>query len=238
MGSSELASNNPDVISRVRNVLVKAYRKHAKVPKIIVIVIENDLIKNIDHEGYGVGFFYEDQINWLFDEFNDVTEEFKKLLPARATKNRQNWPHFLWMSPTLHDNYMEIENEKRKKFTKCLEKQARNHKNISTLRIKDAWLKNDNSLFTQRDKRFTPSGWNVLWLAVDSAIQHFDTKIVPNIEESLTARRFVVNNTEQRDKKGRADERRYNWTSYRRHHGQPERRFRLPTPPKANKTKI
>ena len=235
-GGSIISSNIPSVLTRMRNVLIKLINKLNVIPKIVVIVAENDISKDVALEGFGSGKIFDDEIKWLFEEHASIIAEYKKYLPARASKHRENWPYFLWISPSLHDNY--IDNEKRKRFTKSLETLARKEANITTLRVKDTWMKNDNSLFTANTKRYASTGWNVIWTAIDSAIQHFDTKIIQNIEESLRAKKYALDNTKVEGNRrefgwnqNRHTQNRH-WVPHQRHHGQPERRLRLPTPPR------
>ena len=121
IGSSIITSNKPliqDSLTRIRNTLVKGLRRYNTVPKIIVIVPEDDIIKAINRTNQYQDIFYSDAIEWLMSEFRLIIQEFRRLMPARAKKGRAGWPHYLWVAPSLHTNYSDENNSTRKRFTK------------------------------------------------------------------------------------------------------------------------
>ena len=183
-GGSNISSKIPDVLARMRNILVKMFERNNLLPKIIVMVPENNIINGLKvAQSEGQTIHFGQAIEWIVDQHTDIIDEFRGWLPHKAKKNKKNWPFVLWICPSLHDNYNELDLQKRKKFTKCLEKVAHGDRNISSLRLlKQNWDQQDDSLIT-RDHRFTTHGWNTFWSAVDQTIQYFDEKMIPNMME-------------------------------------------------------
>ena len=214
-----------------------------------MVIPKDSVIKAIKKdEGFGLGVFYEEAISWLMDEYESTMKTYSKYIPNKARKGREDWPFFLWMAPSLHDNYEESNYQKRKKFTQVLEQCVKNKK-ATSLRLKTTWNPHDNKFYTLRDRRFTPAGWLAFWESVDNSIQYFDTKIIPEIVDSEDRRRNnqFRNLGAERDRPSTSSNHSSRkWLKNRLHHGQPssharsmDRRqdntrrnqYRLPTPP-------
>ena len=135
----------------------------------------------------------------------------------------------MWVAPSIHDKYDEEYHQKRRKFTKCLEKIAHGDRNITALRLlKHVWDQRDKRLV--KHKQLSPLGWRVFWDSVDNTIQNFDEKVVPAIIENKNSGKFTLqqykeykqasDNTRKQDEKeeGHKD-RKKSWSSeYSRTH--------------------
>ena len=168
-------------------------------PKLIVVVPEDSLINAVNNKSikFGISEYYGQVIEYLMTEMTDTIDEFKSLLPAKMKKNRPGWPFILWMAPSLHTSYEEHDHLMRRKFTKCLEKIARNNKNTAALRLKNSWDKQDKSLFD--GSKFTPAGWNAYWQSMDQAVKYFDEYIMPSFKQASEARKFTLINNKPED---------------------------------------
>ena len=67
-----------NLLSRLRNVLVMAFNQNDKLPRVILVVLDNDLVRFINHNKHGVALEIITFIEWLADEF------------AKAVKTRIN----------------------------------------------------------------------------------------------------------------------------------------------------
>ena len=153
IGGSAISSNNPDGISRTRNALVKAYKRFNTIPKILVIINENDIINSIQHDNsFGISQHYDDVIEWLFNEISDINTKFRSFASSNALKNKTGWPHLLWMAPSLHDSYKD--NDKRRKFTKARESFVNLRPTVASLRPKHVWDPQNDNLFPARARTF------------------------------------------------------------------------------------
>ena len=93
--SNLLASNDPNILSRLRNQLVKGYRINKILPKLIVVILEDDVIQAIGHKHSRAKCTatpkYKKEVNWLLREFHRSIAVMKEYLPIRAKKNRSMW---------------------------------------------------------------------------------------------------------------------------------------------------
>ena len=116
-------------LSRTRNVLVKAMNDNAKLPKVIVMVLENDLIRSITHSNFGVSLEAGILLEWLVKETSKVIFARKNQLSSKFKKALE--PHVLWLGLPINDAFRD--NEKRVKFNQCLEKIIPLYDNMSVL---------------------------------------------------------------------------------------------------------
>ena len=224
LGGNDITSNVKDGIARFRNTLVIALRRYNCIPKMIVIVPENDLIKAIGKQGFGTGVHFETTLTWIMSEFESIMQTYIKFTPNRVRKGKTNWPYFLWMSPSLHDNYEEIDYQLRKKFTQNLENIVQKKETTAALRLKTVWNPRDLSLFSFREKRFTQHGWKTFWESIDKSIQFMDTKLIPEIIYNIEQRKkeaFRSNDRDDDHNKSNRERAPKHWTRDRLHHGQP-----------------
>ena len=189
-GSTITTKNVPDPIARLANTLIKLIEKANTLPKIIVVVVENDVIKAINPDKDGQSVHYGQAIEWIIDQHVDILDKFKGYLPKKAKIGKEHWPFIMWISPCIHENFEEIDYQRRKKFTKCLEKIAHGDREIIAMRLmKQIWDQKDPDLVNIHH-RFTTEGWNVYWSAVDNAVKYFDEKIIPGIVEKKNANKY------------------------------------------------
>ena len=106
----------------------------------MIVVPEDDLIKAINIEDYGVSQHYGSMIEWISDEHIDIIDYMKGCMPAKIKRNRSKWPHVLWLAPSLHDNFPPDQHMKRRKFTKCLEKNRTRRQKYICFEINEAYM--------------------------------------------------------------------------------------------------
>ena len=170
--SPETRSNNPNILARVRNSLVHALNKCSMLPKIIILVLEDDLIKGMKASDATPVSEYSRWIKWLINEFRKIIDTMKDFLPANA--KRDEHPQFIWIIPTRHCNYRN--NVPRKKLGTSIENTAKCvEKNIS-LRLVQKWDFNDTNIFLKDEQRFTTNGICDFWTSVDKSIEYYETK--------------------------------------------------------------
>ena len=99
-------------LARIHNTLVSAMSRTGMLPRLIVIVLENDLIDFMGHNDYGVSEMYGRILNtWR--------ATFKKQWRSSGNTYHRNpfgkdWPKFVWIMPTIHSDY--CDNTLRRKF--------------------------------------------------------------------------------------------------------------------------
>ena len=166
-------SDNP--FSRIYNGLIYAMRTMGYIPMILVIVIEDDVIRYADYNDFGVTAMYGRVITYLADEINKAINEFKSILPQKCL--REDWPQMLWVMPTTHDHYHQGTNTLRKKFAHEMEAQLRHQPKMHALHVNKLWQSNNVHLVDRYSHRITPLGMANFWKDVDRMVkfvhQHF-----------------------------------------------------------------
>ena len=166
---------------RIRNSLLKAINEHNTLPKLIVTILDDDLIQGMNPEY----MHFEDQLhiimNWLVTEFERAIETYKEKLPLRA--KRDHFPHFLWIAPPTHCNFGADSNNLRLHQTKCLAEVISTKRNMTLLKMVKFWEHEDKAAFLKEAYRFTSDGLDKYWLSIDSAIRYWDQIIAPKIDD-------------------------------------------------------
>ena len=123
------SSQTKSIVARLRNCMVHTYNNYQILPKWVIWIVENDIIKALKYTDFGVTESYQAVLTWLFDELKTIRNELRDALPFKAKK--YEWPYFLWIEPTLHRSYGD--NEIRKIFTESLKQVSAKHEESITL---------------------------------------------------------------------------------------------------------
>ena len=102
-GSLNKTLRSRNVIGHVRNNYVKAINDHVLLPKFVILVLENDIIKAANHYRGGSDLVFQPLIDWITLEFHRSTTEHKERLPTKSRKFK--YPQLLWLLPVLHKNF-------------------------------------------------------------------------------------------------------------------------------------
>ena len=126
--------------------LVKALNEHSKLPKYIVVVMEDDIIRCINFSGMkeaDIIAVFNQCINWLLEKYHKLIKERKELLPKKASKFL--YPQVFWVALPLHHNFDDNSIEIRQ-FNQVLESIAGKFKETKTMKIRRHWSYNDSSV--------------------------------------------------------------------------------------------
>ena len=96
---SSRGGHNRSVLGRLVNNLLKALNEHTILPRLITVVMDDDVIREIkpvESRG-GTSEQIEILLNWLIREFEQSIESYKDVIPNKA--KRSHIPHVLWMCP-------------------------------------------------------------------------------------------------------------------------------------------
>ena len=172
----ETTSNNPSLLARLRNALVHLINKNTTtmLPKIILIVLEDDIIKDAKAEEPNMGRDYNRRIRWLINEYRKIIDTIKDYIAPNARK--EGYPYFIWINPSKHINYKN--NSARKKFGSCLESSTKSYENNLALRLVQVWDPNDSNAYLGPEQRFSAGGILDFWEGVDKTVEYFETKRV------------------------------------------------------------
>ena len=180
--NGKFKSKDPSVVSRLRNALVTAVTKQPVLPKLVVIVPDDDMIKFLNIYAAGISKSLGKIVDYIMLEHDKIIESFKEYLDDRSKK--AEYPHFLWILAPLHQNF--ANNEERKKFNRCVERMTAFHGNTSALYLKKVWDSNDTNLFVKESRRFTSVGYARYWEAIDKTVRYCDTIKLRNYTKRKT----------------------------------------------------
>ena len=140
-------------------------------PKYILVILEDDIIRETNFADCGLAQYYERQLRWVISEYRKAIDTIKDYLPNKA-KNRK-YPKIVWVSPSIHDNY--DNNMLRKKFCKVIESLTKFNENMESRRINQGWDMHDNGIYLKAEQRFTGRGIQTYWDAVDAIVKNLDS---------------------------------------------------------------
>ena len=180
-------SYDVNVLSRFRNNLIGVISDQLILPKIIVIVPDNDLIRYFWYKDTkDVVCRYSRMLKWLMCQYNRSVSSQKEYLPEKSQKD--DWPFFLWIIPPLHSRIRSKENELREQFVMALTNVASLHENTYVLELKKKWDPEDHNLYNRTECTFTAEGLIAYWNAVDKTVKYFNTLVLKKRErKKLTA---------------------------------------------------
>ena len=211
----EFSSNRYDSLfrnttARIRNSYMKAVNEHNTLPKLIVIILDDDLAISMKENDPELSLPEQLHIatSWLATEFEKSMDSYKDLLPQRSKK--ENFPHFLWICPPTNCNFGSDNNDLRNLQTNCIDEIIKTKKRMSSLRMIKVWEHDDRGAFLEEAYRFTLDGLDTYWASIDSAIRYWDMILINKILDSKKEK-FSGKNPHFNDK--------YHWS---------QRRFKTP----------
>ena len=159
----------PNRLARILNALTKAMRDEAYIPKIIVVVLEDDIIRYLNFNDYGVTTLYGRVIEFMSSNVRNAVDKFKEqFLPTRA--KRSQYPMIIWIMPTSHMHYRN--NTLRRKFAHELEGQIVQHHAFCTDVL---WNSQSPAVVNDITGKMIPAGIRRYWHAVDRVIKYANT---------------------------------------------------------------
>ena len=175
-----------DTLSRIRNAFLNAAQNGKVIPKLITVIMEDDVIKRIGDQPE-LGLIYNKIINWLFAEFKKILESTMDLVAPKSKK--EDNPYILWILATRHEKYPN--DKKRGKFNDCLTSVGKLYSNNFTLDLKQLWDPKELSLYNPNEKKLTAYGLKTYWKSVDRTI-----KFCNSIIDRITAKKYLnrINN--------------------------------------------
>ena len=180
--NNEYTSNTKNILSRMRNAFVEAVQKYVLLPKYVVIVCDNDLIKTTKKQitdGSDFEAMMKKCVNYLMVEYRKLVDMQMSYLPKKA--KRHAYPTFLWIECPKHVSFKD--NDERKVFNDVLQDCAKMHRHTVNLHLKKVWDPEDYNLYIDTADRFTSDGLNRYWAAIDCTIKFADTILMKKLEK-------------------------------------------------------
>ena len=178
--TNKFTHHDQNAVSRMRNVMANALHERTLLPKFIVIVPDDDIIRyamniNRDAEDKDLISMLRKLLDNIMKQHDRYISTQKEYLPAKSQKGRI-FPQIIWIQPPLHVNFHN--NQLHSKFNKCLNEVVKYHANTTSLSLKQIWDQDDTRLYMQESRQFTNLGYNSYWAAVDRTIKFADTILI------------------------------------------------------------
>ena len=156
-----------NILNRVYNNMIRAIGEHHLMPKLIVMIIDSDVSKNIHGPAKYTEKMIELNIKHMITDIHDLIMEHKRKMPSKALKYK--YPTVLWITPPSHDNF--IDNSSRNLTKEVIQSAVMQYNEMRFMNLKH-WSPSDESLVTETytGYRFTGKGLGKYWSAVDKAI--------------------------------------------------------------------
>ena len=184
--NNKYKSLDQNAVSRLRNLMIGAISDYPLLPKLIVIVPDEDILLFIIKTGDRKLLHTNTVVvlKWLMREYDRIIAAHQEKLPSKAKK--AHYPFFVWITAPTHDNF--DNNLDRVKFNKALQEVGNLYPNVAVLELKKIWDPQDTTLFIKESNRFTATGIQTYWEAVDRTVKYADTTVVKKIHMKTQAK--------------------------------------------------
>ena len=85
------------------NSLTESIGRKVKLPKFIVVILDDDIIKFSHYNGIGISSILGKYLEFLINKMGQLIEARKALLPKKAVKEKH--PVIYWVSAARHHNF-------------------------------------------------------------------------------------------------------------------------------------
>ena len=164
--SSKYSCSDTNMINQIQNSFCKAISRCIKLPKFVVIVLDNDLTQYLAFINQGAASLLGEMFEWLVKTFLAISQERKDMLPIRAV--RTDYPQFYFVAPLRHRNFGD--NFIRSTLFHCMESTAKLYNDVRIIKLVKIWNFDDMDLVTA-EGQFTSLGLSSYLAAIDSAVQ-------------------------------------------------------------------
>ena len=163
--------------------MIEGIKDQAILPKLVVIVPDNNLISYMDFgTKFGVSRSIGRILDWLMSEYDKIISSQKDYLPSKA--KREYFPQIVWIEVPENDNFSHGNNLMRSKFNTALATASNFHDNEHVLELKKVWDPHSKNLFLKEERRFTATGLTDYWLAIDKTVKYTNTILFKKVEKS------------------------------------------------------
>ena len=116
--SNKFTSHEQSILGRLCNAFIKGLTEQVLPPRLVVIILDDDLITFLDTEcdRHAESYPLTKMLEWLMTELTRVVAAYKDYLPEKSKKD--NYPHFMWVQTPFHINFNN--NEHQENFNKNL----------------------------------------------------------------------------------------------------------------------
>ena len=162
-----------NVLSRIHNTFVEAINNRILFPKIILVVLDNDMVKKVTGTRIITEKIINDSMKYLIQETHELITDVRKQLPQKAKKFK--YPSVIWMTPPTHMNL--TDNTKREQLSKSIETLVMRYNEMRFMRPISPWDFNTANLApaTASGYKFSGRGLVKYWQSINKAVQYWNT---------------------------------------------------------------
>ena len=178
--------NNNNTLARIVNTLAKGLNEQPRVPRFILVIPDIDILRFINHFGFGVSQIIGKCLNCLIKNIDIIIESCKDDLRCRKPGAlHSSEPKLVWMKifeqPNMKENQFCHVQEK---FNNILENILSTKKNhyIMDISLHISFPAN----FFPRSSILNTRGKDVFWLETDRMLEEFDYNknlMIPTVKE-------------------------------------------------------
>ena len=161
-------NNLGNILNKLKYALIDCITSQVLLPKAIIMVLEDDLLKEINHFKPGISEALGRTIEWIVNQFHRVITSHKETLPSKSRKYK--YPTILWVLLPEHVNFGK-RNEFRQKCNKSITSSVSLFREMCTIELLN-WDFTDRTLVS--NKTMTGDGYLKFWTGVDSAFESWD----------------------------------------------------------------
>ena len=163
--NSKYSSKETNMLSRLKGTVSKAIEKRLKLPRFVVVVLDNDLIQFLAYINKGMASLIGELFEWLVECMLQLLKDRKSILPDRAVQD--DYPQLYFVAPPRHRCLPD--NNERKLLLNCMEATAKVFENARIIKMIEHWSFSDLDLVSD-EGQFTSSGLTAYWSSINSAV--------------------------------------------------------------------
>ena len=163
---------NGSVVSRLRNAVIEGINAQVLLPRAILLVFEDDILKEVNHFKPGISHICGRLLEWLSNQLHRAIVAHKEKLPSKSRKFR--YPTILWVKAVKHYDFKEM-NEFRDKFNNCVNATVALFREMEVLNL-EKWDDCDRGLI--KNDRFTARGMASYWMSINDAFEKWDREVM------------------------------------------------------------
>ena len=165
--ASRFESANTNILSRIHSSVVNSgLNKNAKLPKYVVIILDNDLVEAFNPGNVNVCEQIGPWVEWLADEIHDAFKKRKTQMDEK-TYDEGN-PFIYWVAAPTHRDFSPTHNALREQFNNCLISVMKLHPDMRVIHLK-TWNKFNSELVA--GNKFSVGGLYQYWEAIDASLK-------------------------------------------------------------------